>query len=146
MAKRNSKILALMLVVGLGLAACGSFGPPPECTEGLGGTADEAMFAQYFTSMELVDQTTGQPGQPHDPGVSFAASAPLTIRISSVADVTVRACVQFFDRNEIAFDQASTLPIGQNEIVLGAFPGAGNYVVRVIVDGVLVKNLPFTLQ
>jgi hypothetical protein len=29
---------------------------------------------------------------------------------------------------------------------LGAFPGTGNYVVRMIVDGVLVKNLPFTLQ
>ncbi len=143
----SSKSIVLVLLFSLLAAACGSsFGPPPECATGLGGTADEAKFAQYFSSMDLVSQTTGQTGTPADNGVAFAVSEPLVIQVGNTAGVSVRACVQFFNGNTIAFDQTSTLPVGQSEIVLGAFPGKGNYVVRMIVDGVLVKNLPFTLQ
>lgn len=147
MPKIGSLKIATLLILALLASACGgSFGPPPECTEGLGGTADEAKFAQYFSSVELVSQNTGQPGELHDPGASFPVSEPLVIKISSVGDVTVRACVQFFNGNQIAFDQSFTFTPGENEITLGAFPDAGNYVVRMIVDGVLVKNFPFTLQ
>lgn len=147
--KRSKLALSVPVFVALALlgAACGSLGPPPECTEGLGGTADEALFAQYFTAMELVSADSGQPGGPAENGASFPGGEPLAVNVSAGAAVTVRFCVQgFYDGGVIADDLTADLVPGANQVHLDTFDTSADYVVRVIVDGVLVKNLPFTLQ
>ena len=137
--------VALGIALALIASACGSFGPPESC--GVGGTADEAKFSQYFAQMELVDATTGQPG-PVDPesGPQFAATAKLEIRAKSKAPVALRACVQSRrGGGKIPFDQTQSLPLGPGSLSLGSF-APGSYVVRVVVDGVLVRNLTFMVE
>ena len=136
--------LHLLLAASLLLAACGSFGPPPECIKGLGGSADTAAFDAHFTSMQLVSASSGEPGGPAEHGVAFAAGETLAIAVDSLGAVTLRACLQA--AREIPIDQTYDLSTGEQTLVLGALDEPGMYVVRVIVDGVLVKNLPFTLD
>ena len=140
-------LLVALAALALLAAACGQIGPPPECAEGLGGTADQTLFAQYFTSMELVSAASGQPGAPAENGASFPVSEPLAINASVLTEVSARFCVQgFYASGVIADDLTADLVPGENQVHLDAFDTAADYVVRVIVDGVLVKNLPFTLQ
>lgn len=110
----------------------------------MGGTADEAKFDRHFTRMELINKTTGQPGQEGEP--QFASTEQLAIQIDSAAKVPVRACVQ--ERRgggKIPFDETQTVPQGVGTLSLGSF-APGSYVVRVIVDDVLVKNLAFAIK
>ena len=138
-------LVIICTVLGLIVSACGSFAPPESC--GVGGTAEEAKFAQHFTRMELVNEATGEPGQPDQEGVpQFAPAAQLAIQVESVDEVSVRACIQ--ERRgggKIAFDQSLTAPQGPGNFSLSSF-APGSYVVRVIVNGILVKNLPFTVK
>jgi len=57
----------------------------------------------------------------------------------------VRACVQPRGPGEITFDQTQTMPQGQGVFPVGTFK-PGTYVIRVIVDGVLVKYFPFEIM
>lgn len=95
--------------------------------------------------MQLVNQATGQPGVSSDQGEAYAPADVLAINVDAKNAVTLRACVQFISGRQIAFDQSPSLSAGQNEILLGSF-AAGDYVVRVILDGVLVKNFAFVIQ
>jgi hypothetical protein len=122
------------------LAAGCSFGPPPSCGDNIGGVADTALFDQYFHSMVLVSQTTGEPGLEGNDGAQFAQGDPLVIRTDAKSEVAVRACVQ--GRDEIPLDQTQTVPLGPGEFPIGSY-STGGYVVRVIVDGTLLKNFPF---
>ncbi len=137
-------LLYLLFAASLLLAACGNFGPPPACIEGLGGTADTAAFDAHFTYMELVSAASGEPGGPAEHGTAFAAGETLAISVDSLGAVGLRACLQA--AREIPIDQTYELSAGEQTLVLGALDEPGMYVVRVIVDGVLVKNLPFTLE
>jgi len=147
--KRASLSLSVggLAMVVLVAAACAPLSAPPECADGLGGTADQNLFAQYFTAMELVSATSGQPGTPAENGASFPVTELLAVNVSAVAEVPVRFCVQgFYAGGVIADDLTADMVPGENRVHLDAFDTAADYVVRVIVDGVLVKNLPFTLQ
>ncbi len=134
------------LTLTLSILACGSFSPPESCGDEIGGTADEALFGQYFESMELVNANTWQPGTQGENGVEFAAGEPLLIMFDAKTDVEVRACIQnTVGGGGIAFDQTSSFSSGENEFSLGVFEPS-SYVIRVIVDGVLVKNFPFEVK
>ncbi len=145
MSSRNAFISSAVLLTALTVTAC-SFGPPPSCGEGIGGTADQEQFATHFEEMSLVSQTTGEPGTEGDQGAQFAQGDPLAIVAAARSEVTVRACVQpLSGGGEIALDATQTLAEGTGEISLGTFE-PGTYVVRVIVDGTLVKNFPFVVE
>lgn len=138
-----TRIIVAVAALSLVLAGCAGFGPPQSC--GAGGTADEVAFARAFTALELVDGTTGQPPAERDPefGPIFTTAAQLAIRAEALAGVSVRACVEGRTGGaKIGFDGTQTLSAGVGTMPLGSFE-AGPWVVRVIVDGVLVKNLPF---
>jgi hypothetical protein len=141
---RALAIAFLVLVVAAGgLASACSGGPPKGCGDDIGGTADEALFGQHFSSMSLVSQVTGQPGQDSDNGAEFDKADILTIQADAKAEVAVRACVQFRSGGgDVPFDQTRTLAQGPGSLDLGTFE-PGSYVVRVIVGGTLVKNFPF---
>lgn len=138
-------LLVLCIIVALAVSACGSFSPPEDC--GVGGTADEAKFGQHFARMELVNKETGQPGEESaEGGVQFATTEVVTIRAESLRTTSVRTCVQERKAGgKIALDVTATAQEGEALLSLGLFP-KGSYVVRVIVDGTLVKNLPFVVQ
>lgn len=140
--KKLTFILPL-LALTLSALACGSFAPPENCGDEIGGTADEALFGQYFESMELVSGETWQPGSQGENGIEFAEAESLLIMFDAKTDVEVRACIQNTQGGgNLAFDQTTAFSAGENEFPVGAFE-PGGYVIRVIVDGVLVKNFPF---
>jgi hypothetical protein len=137
--------IVLLPALALVLAAC-SFGPPPSCGDDIGGTADTAAFDQHFSSMELVSQTTGQAGEPSDPGVSFPQDEPIQILLDAKAEVAIRTCIQpMGGQAKSPVDSTAGVGAGKQAIDLGSFD-SGSYVIRVIVDGVLVKNLPFSID
>ena len=57
----------------------------------------------------------------------------------------MRACVQSRGPGEITFDHTQTMPQGHSAFPVGTFK-PGTYVIRVIVDGALVKNFPFEIK
>ncbi|MBI4200157.1 MAG: hypothetical protein HY535_06770 [Chloroflexi bacterium] len=131
-------IAALAFVV----AACG--GPSQqarECTAR--GSADEAAFAQHFSEMDFASgrAPTGEGGQ------EFGPSEPVVVAAVAKASVGTRFCAQERGRlGTVGHDQEHALPAGESSINLGAFQKKGNYVVRVSVGGVLVRNLTFTVR
>jgi len=144
MAKATHSAPAL-LILALLAASCSS-GPPPSCGAEIGGTADTATFDQYFNTMALVSQETGQPGEDSDKGAKFGQDEPIQIQVDAKAEVPVRACVQpLSGQGEIAYDRTDTIGQGERSLDLGPFE-PGSYVVRVIVDGTLVKNFPFQIE
>jgi hypothetical protein len=142
--------LILFLVLAafmVNLFACGSFGPPASCGETIGGTADEALYGRYFSDMNLVSEATGEvppPGSENSPVVS--SDDPLTIKMQALKAAEVRACVQErVGGGGIPADESATVAPGEAFLPLGKF-SSGSYVVRVIVDGALVKNLTFEVK
>lgn len=139
------KILVVLLLLGLVVLACGSFGPLPSCSGDVGGTADTVKFDQYFTSVQLVSQESGQPGPEGENGEQYSVGDSLVIQVESKSEVAVRACIQPRGPGEITFDRTQTLPSREGTFPVGTFE-PGNYVIRVIVDNTLVKNFPFTVK
>jgi hypothetical protein len=144
MMKRKILYVAFLAAAfALPMLGCGSFAPPKSCGEGIGGTADEALFAQHFSSMELIREATGIP--PVEMGGEKVVSPddPLAIKVQALSSTEVRVCVQErVGGGGIPLDKTFAVEQGESVLSLGGF-SAGSYVVRVIVDGTLVRNLPF---
>ncbi len=139
------RFVFVLFVSATFLAAC-SFGPPPSCGDDIGGTADSGKFDQTFTAMSLVSEATGEAGPEGESGAQFASGESLAIQIESKTDVEVRACVQpLSGTKEIPLDQTQTFSQGTSSFGIGSFD-PGTYVIRVIVDGTLVKNFPFAVR
>lgn len=142
----NKLQIAFPVFLALIIAGC-SFGPPPSCGDDIGGVADTAVFDTYFNAMALLNETTGLSGPEGDRGAQFAPGDALAIQADTKSDVEVRACVQptSGQSGTIPFDQTQALSQGQANFPIGSYsPGA--YVVRVIVEGTLVKNFPFEIR
>lgn len=94
--------------------------------------------------MGLVNTETDQSTQHKDEGADkFSVDGSVTLLVDSLTDVTIKVCVE--ERRggrEIAFDQTIDVNAGEGDLEIGTLE-EGSYVVRVIVDGVLVKNLLF---
>ncbi len=141
---KTMRLLFVFVFLSTALMAC-RFGPPASCGDDIGGVADEALFGQYFESMDLVSATTWQPGTPSEQGVDFPVDEPLLIMFDAKSNVTIRACIQAPGRGDLALNETLDFPEGSNEFNLGAF-GKGSYIIRVIVDETLVKNFPFSIK
>ncbi len=139
---RPFRVVTYFLVLSLVATACGSFSPPVSCDAG--GTADEVKFNELFKEMGLVDTETGHSAQRKDEGADkFSVDDSVTLQVDSLTDVTIKVCVE--ERRgggEIAFDQTIDINAGEGDLEIGTLE-VGSNVVSVIVDGVLVKNLPF---
>jgi hypothetical protein len=128
-------------LLGLGAGACGSISPPESCTNT---GFDEAAFSEYFTDMHLINAATGEPGE-RDPeqGDRYATDDQIAVRIESLDDVEVRFCIeQRKGGGQIVYDQLHGIVQGENTVTLTTFD-SDPYVIRVIVNEVLVKNLTF---
>jgi hypothetical protein len=134
--------ISLFVITLIGSAlACGSFAPPESCTDA---DFDESVFSKYFTEMVLVNAATGDSGE-MDPeqGERFATDDQIAVRLFSLDEVEVRFCIeQRKGGGQIVYDQAHSVSQGENTVVLMAF-ASDPYVIRVIVDENLIKNLTF---
>jgi hypothetical protein len=134
-----------MLLLTLLLASCGPLSPPESC--GAGGTADKETFNQFFVEMLLFDETLG--GSPRidtEAGPTFLKDTTISVQTESFMSVEVRFCVE--ERRgggEISFDEVRLISEGVSTIALEAFE-SGSYVTRVIIDEVLIRNLPFIVE
>jgi hypothetical protein len=143
-----SKAKTIFLVVGLIIAVVStscSFGPPPSCGDAIGGMADEDLFSIYFSDMTLRNQNTGEAGTPGENGPEFSKTDILEIQYQAIAGTELRACVQPRGAGTLPFDQTREIPAGSGTFTLDTFD-PGNYVIRVIVDDTLIKNLTFHIQ
>jgi hypothetical protein len=139
------KVLVIVFITGIILTSC-SFGPPPSCGDNIGGTADTAKFDQYFNKMNLVYESSGQPGQDGENGMQFSNGEPLIIQVDSKSEVSLRACIQpLSGGKEITLDETTSLSKGSGSVSIGALK-TGTYVIRVILDNTLVKNFPFVVK
>lgn len=143
---RIPKIYRLLLVCSvltIAMLACGSFAPPESCIDT--GTADEEAFTSQFNSMQVVNAATGAPGESHpEGGVRFSPDDQLAVVVDSLGEVEVRICVtQRRGGGQIVYDETHTVPEGETTVTLTAFD-SDPYVIRVIVNDTLVRNLPFT--
>ena len=148
MGRRRFSALAAATVVlaALAIAACGS-GSSGTSPCGAGGTADQAAFTSHFSAMDLVDVATGQPvPQDADNGSAFTAAQQVGVSATATAAVTVRYCVQQRSGSATTVsDTTASMSAGTGTTTLGTLP-AGSMVVRVIVDGVLVRSLPLIVR
>jgi hypothetical protein len=138
---RTAFIALFAITLSISVLACGSFTPPESCTDA---DFDESIFSEHFSEMYLVNAATGEPGA-LDPeqGEMYATNDQIAVQINSLDEVEVRLCIeQRKGGGQIVYDQTHIVPQGENVILLMAFD-SDPYVVRVIVDEVLVKNLTF---
>lgn len=144
MPNQRNRLIAAGVLLGLTALACGQLSPPESCGENIGGTADEAKFDELFAEMTLVDGASGEPGSGDPP--TLAAGDQLIIQAQALDDVSVRACIEESrGGGEIALDEIQTMAAGESSFSIGTFE-PGPYVIRVIVDDTLIKNLPFTVE
>jgi hypothetical protein len=138
------KLAGIVMLVSV--LACGPFSPPESCGD-IGGTADEGLFNQYFVSMALLDTAIGSPGGISSEGeIQFTPADELEIAFESKIDVSIHACLQ--ERKgggKVLFNEIGSFSPGEDSFILGTY-SKGSYVVRVIVDDTLVKNLPFQIE
>jgi hypothetical protein len=144
--RRMVGLIFVCLASLLAFIACGPLSAPESCGD-FGGVADEVLFTEYFEFMEVVSSTTGSPGEFDDEGeMQFSSSESLSISFENKKDVSIRACMQ--ERKgggKILFDETKSFSPGGNSLALGNY-SRGGYVIRVIVDESLVKNLPFGIK
>jgi len=122
-------------------------GSQVETCGDIGGTADEGIFNQFFTEMAIVRASDGQPGERDEElGPGYTTAEDLLIKYTCTQSVTIRVCVATRDRwGESVFNEEHNSIPGEGSFNVGSF-SAKSYVVRVIKDGVLIKNLPFYTQ
>ena len=145
MRRRRICPLTTMLLLSSLLASCNQFKPPESC--GAGGTANKETFNQFFVDMLLYDETMG--GAPRiqtEVGPTFLQDTTVSVQAESFMSVEIRFCVE--ERRgggKISFDEVRMLSEGVNTISLEIFE-SGSYVVRIITEDTLIKNLPFVVE
>jgi hypothetical protein len=147
MLKHWMAMALVLLVMPITLLSCGSFSPPESCEGITTGVADEELFNQIFHAMELVRATTGEPGKIGSEGeVQFDSGEALKIDFESTVDGSFRACVmERKGGGEVVLDDEMAFTAGVGAFNIDAF-SRGSYVIRVAVDDILVKNLPFIVE
>lgn len=136
-------LLLALSALAMAALACGSFAPPESCPST---SFDTEAFATYFTDMRLVNAATGLPGEvdaANDQGQRYSTEDELALVVDSLGEVEVTICItERKGGGQIVYNQTHTLPQGQSTLPLMAFD-SDPYVIRVIVNEVLVKNLTF---
>jgi hypothetical protein len=139
------KLTILACIVLLITSACSSSNTPDTCEAGE--PVDKKLYKQNFEYVELVDQRNGQPGKKNEEGIwMFKSDDGLAINMKAFTEVTVRFCI--IESNEegvIAYNDDHNLMAGTGRLNLGRFD-PNPYVMRVIVDGVLVKDFSFGME
>ncbi|HEY4675409.1 MAG TPA: hypothetical protein VIH48_05080 [Candidatus Bathyarchaeia archaeon] len=106
-------------------------------------TANQTVFAQYFSNMGLV--TDGWSGF-ENATESFSSNDDVIVLVNATNTVTLLAYVDDMGNHGLftGVEKELAMPVGLGTLNLGKLQ-PGSYVVRVIVNDVCVKNLLFTV-
>jgi hypothetical protein len=144
MSKRLILPLGILGIFSL-CTSCGPFSPPETC--GVGGTANSETFDQLFEDMVLFDETVG--GSPRidtEAGPTFSSTVPVSVQVDSFQPTEIRFCVeQRKGGGVINFDDTKLVSKGESVISLREFE-TGSYVLRVIHEQILIRNLLFVVE
>jgi hypothetical protein len=112
----------------------------------VGGFANQTAYNLYFNEASLLD-VDGNPGEPDRDGAPrFGEDKAINLWLRVKSDVRVRICVEETrGGGEIAYDETRPLQSGQSAIALGTLD-RGPYVIRLSIDGTLVRNIPFSIR
>ena len=140
---KNPRLLLVISALGLAALACGSFAPPESCANA---GFDEEAFDTFFNSIQIVYAGTGEPGElaeGDDRGLRFSTDDQLAVLVDSKGETEVTICVeQRKGGGQIVYNQTLTVQGGESTVPLTAFD-SDPYVIRVIVNEMLVKSLTF---
>jgi hypothetical protein len=144
MRHRNLVRLLVLLMMLVLISSCRALSPPESC--GLGGFANDTAYGLYFSDLDLLD-VNGNPGEPDRDGTPrFEEGSALNLWLQVKSDTRVRICVEETrGGGEIAYDETSALTSGQTAITLGVLE-RGPYIIRISIDGTLVRNVPFSVR
>lgn len=135
----SSAILLLSFV-----SSCRALRPPESC--GLGSFANDTAFDLYFSDLDLLDVegNTGEPDRDGTPRFEEGRAINLWLQVKS--DSRVRICVEETrGGGEIAYDETASYSGGQTAVPFGVLE-RGPYVIRIGIDGTLVRNVPFSIR
>lgn len=142
-AQKRYWYLLVLSALGLAALACGSFAPPEECTNS---GFDEEAFAAHFNDMQLVNAATGEPGElepGNDQGMRFSSDDELALLVDSLGEVQLTLCIQQRKGGgQIVYNETHSFQEGESTVPLMAFD-SDPYVIRVILNDALIKNLTF---
>ncbi|MFC2010080.1 hypothetical protein ACFLVU_04645 [Chloroflexota bacterium] len=148
MHKRNSLTVKLaywlIIILFIFINGCSSFTPPEECP--FTGTADEILFSQKFTRMELIYSDGSLPEVDGDSGSIFSTNDSIDILVISEERLEFQICIsERKGGGKVVYNESHTVSQGENNIRLGSFSN-NPYVVRIGVNNILVRNLPFAVE
>lgn len=144
MKRQISTILMSAIFILTFVSSCRALSPPESC--GLGGYANDTAYGLYLDKFDLLD-VNGNPGEPDRDGLPrFEEGQALNLWLQVKAAARIRICVEETrGGGEIAFDETTPLTAGQSAISLGVLE-SGPYVIRMSIDGTLLRNVAFSVR
>jgi hypothetical protein len=141
---RSLTLLLSTLLIMSFVSSCRALRPPDSC--GLGSFANDTAYGLYLDDLDLLD-VAGNPGEPDRDGTPrFPEGQAVNLWLQVKSDSRIRICVeQTRGSGEIVYDETSSFSSGQNAVTFGVLE-RGPYVVRISIDGTLVRNVPFSIR
>lgn len=136
-------LLSAVLILSF-VSSCRALRPPDSC--GLGSFANETAYGLYLDDLDLLD-VSGNTGEPDRDGApQFEEGEAINLWLQVKSDTRIRICVEETrGGGEIAFDETAAYTTGQNAVTFGVLE-RGPYVIRISIDGTLVRNIPFSVR
>ncbi len=136
-------ILSAVLILSF-VSSCRALRPPESC--GLGSFANDTGFGLYLDDLDLLD-VEGRPGEPDRDGAPrFEEGQAINLWLQVKSDTRIRVCVEETrGGGEIVYDETASFTSGQSAIPFGVLE-RGPYVIRIGIDGTLIRNMPFSVR
>jgi hypothetical protein len=141
--KYQALIMSIILLLGF-VSSCRALRPPESC--GVGSFANDTGFGLYLDDLDLLD-VDGSPGEPDRDGTPrFEEGQAINLWLQVKSDTRIRICVEETrGGGEIVYDETSSFSSGQSAVTFGVLE-RGPYVIRISIDGTLVRNVPFSVR
>jgi hypothetical protein len=138
------RIALVILFVGFVLSSCTAFTPSTLCGEET--TPNHEAYAQYFTSVQLLNTAEEGSEQSPNAGRIFDSPNDLIIEAESITNLAVRFCIFEVKRGgEVLYNQTHPISGGNHSFKIGGFE-PGSYMIRVYADEILVDNMQFLIR
>lgn len=136
-------LISSLLLLSL-LSSCRALRPPESC--GLGSFANDTGFGLYLDDLDLLD-VEGRPGEPDRDGTPrFEEGQAINLWLQVKSDTRIRICVEETrGGGEIVYDETTSFTSGQRAVPFGVLE-RGPYVIRIGIDGTLIRNIPFSVR
>lgn len=136
-------LLCSMLILSF-VSSCRALRPPDSC--GVGSFVNDTAYSLYLDDLDLLD-VNGNPGEPDRDGAPrFKEGETINLWLQVKSDARIRICVEETrGGGEIAYDETTAFSSGQNAVTFGVLE-RGPYMIRISIDGTLVRSVPFSVR